>query len=100
MENEIVFDNPSSHIDTVSASLAARARPQLASQVRMLDQQTLDALLRIEELMSSILAGLRHFAKQQDASFGKPVETGRPPQDVAEIVEAIDVKAKGTRGKR
>jgi hypothetical protein len=41
----------SEHIDEVSASLADRARPQVANHIRSIAEQTLDALLRIEELL-------------------------------------------------
>jgi len=43
----------SEHIDALSASLAVtRDRPQLAPHVRSIEVQILDALLRIEELLT------------------------------------------------
>lgn len=46
-------------------SLEDRRRPQEGNHVRTIEQQQLDALLRVEETLVSILEGLRHFAKQQ-----------------------------------
>jgi hypothetical protein len=39
------------HIDEQSAALGDRARPQVANHIRTIEVQTLDALLRIEELL-------------------------------------------------
>lgn len=49
-------------VDQLSASLADRVRPQVAFHVRSIPEQTLDALLRIEEMLSNLneaLAGPR-----------------------------------------
>lgn len=71
-------DNINDHIDVASASLADRARPQVANHVRTVQVQTLDALLRIEETMNAILNGLRHFAQQQDKNLAPPVRQPLP----------------------
>jgi hypothetical protein len=49
-------------------SLEERRRPSEPNHVRTTEVQSLDALLRIEETLVSILEGLRHFAKQQKTS--------------------------------
>jgi hypothetical protein len=60
-------------------------------------EQTLDAMLRIEVLLSSVLAALRHSVKQEDPSFGSPVRTDKEPVDLAEYNETTAPKAKGKR---
>ncbi|MFI4971129.1 MAG: hypothetical protein ACHP7H_00500 [Hyphomicrobiales bacterium] len=40
------------HVDQQSASLADRERPQVANHIRPIAVQTLDVLLRIEEILS------------------------------------------------
>lgn len=49
-------------IATPVNELADRTRTHVGPGIRSLDQQKLDALLRIEELMNSQLNGLRHLA--------------------------------------
>jgi hypothetical protein len=51
--------------------LPERVRAQEPNHVRTTEVQTLDALLRIEETLVSILEGMRHFASQLKA---KPAE--------------------------
>lgn len=47
------------HIDELSASLEGRKRPQVANHLRTIPEQTLDALLRIEELLTPIAQGIK-----------------------------------------
>ena len=69
----------SEHIDEASAALADRSRPQVANHVRTVERQTLDALLRLEEVLTSILNGLRHFAAQQGPKVADaPQEAPKP----------------------
>lgn len=46
------------HIDQQSADLADRERPHVANHIRSIQVQTLDALLRIEEMFSKALVDL------------------------------------------
>jgi hypothetical protein len=52
-----MYDNNSisDHVDALSASLADRERPQVANHVRSIAEQTLDAMLRIEELLVKLI---------------------------------------------
>ncbi|MGY3589342.1 hypothetical protein [Bradyrhizobium sp. USDA 4350] len=50
---------------------ATRERHVIANHIVTVEVQSLHALLRIEEVLSSILEGMRHFAKQLD----KPADT-------------------------
>jgi hypothetical protein len=43
------------HIDDQSAALSHRERPQVANHIRSIQTQTLDALLRMEELMQMLV---------------------------------------------
>jgi hypothetical protein len=46
-----VSEELTNHIDELSASLQDRKRDQVANHIRTIPEQTLDALLRIEELL-------------------------------------------------
>jgi hypothetical protein len=49
-----VSEELTNHIDELSVALQDRKRDQVANHIRTIPEQTLDALLRIEELLASI----------------------------------------------
>ncbi|WP_368508113.1 hypothetical protein [Bradyrhizobium lupini] len=72
-------------------SLEDRRRPMEPNHVRTMEVQSLDALLRIEETLTSILEGMRHLAKQL-----KTEAPAEEPYDDAEG-RSIANKVKGKR---
>jgi uncharacterized protein (UPF0216 family) len=67
-DNETPWETDLTPVDTNIATLEHRNRQHLPAHSRPESTQTLDALLRIEETLVSILEGLRHFAKAQKTS--------------------------------
>lgn len=57
--------------------VADRERAHAPAGTRTLDQQVLDALLRQEELLTSIVAGMRHFAAKLDGSENEAPKRGK-----------------------
>lgn len=92
-ENETPWETDITPVDTNIATLDHRNRQHLPAHSRNIGEQTLDALLRIEETMVSILEGLRHFAKQQKT--GKALDE-LAEADAAELIE----KPAPVKGKR
>lgn len=67
-------------------SLEERRRPAEPNHIRTYEVQTLDTLLRIEETLTSILEGLRHFAKQRAGIDSTPA-TETPAQKNPELAK-------------
>lgn len=67
-ETETPWETDITPVNTAIAELEHRKRQHLPAHDRNIGEQTLDALLRIEETLVSILEGLRHFAKQHKTS--------------------------------
>jgi hypothetical protein len=86
-DNETPWETDLTPVDTNIATLEHRNRQHLPAHSRPESTQTLDALLRIEETLVSILEGLRHFAKAQ-----KTVEVS--PAFVEKGTEVIGVEGK------
>jgi hypothetical protein len=64
--------NTQDHVDTLSASLVERERPHVANHLRSIQVQTLDALLRIEELLTKLVAAKANDAAKVSATELKP----------------------------
>lgn len=70
-------DEPAeSHVDVLSAKLAPREREHVSNHVRSIQAQTLDALLRIEELLIAQANAVGTIAGPQE-----PVVTMTEPKE-------------------
>lgn len=54
-------------MSTINNLIEERERPIVPNHLATIEVQQLHALIRIEETLTSILEGLRHFAKQQSS---------------------------------
>jgi hypothetical protein len=73
-----MFDVALDHVDETSASLSDRARPQVANHIRSLPEQTLDALLRIEEVLTELRADLLNARMEKQLEAMEPQDEPKP----------------------
>ncbi|MGM5019226.1 hypothetical protein [Tardiphaga sp. 367_B4_N1_1] len=67
----------------MSINLEERRRVTEPNHIRTVEVQALDALIRIDETLTSILEGMRHLAKQlKTAEPAAPEETPAPKAKV------------------
>lgn len=78
MTDETPWETDLSPVNTNIAALDHRNREHLPAHSRNIGEQTLDALLRIEETLVSILEGMRFAAKQLTKPEATPEEDKAP----------------------
>lgn len=77
-ENNTPWETDITPVNSNIAELEHRNRPHLPAHSRNIGEQTLDAMLRIEETLVSILEGMRFAAKQLTKTEAPVEETPAP----------------------